>query len=261
MAVRKRTQPLGWAIGAARFVIKPASVSLTRREWIDGEKIPASGGCVVVLNHLSYADPLLTGHFFYDHGRVPRYLAKAGLWRNKYLKPLLENAQQIPVERLSSSAAGAFDAAVAAVERGELVVVYPEGTITRDPDLWPMVGKSGAARIALATRCPVIPMGQWGAQDLMPAYAGKVRLSLGRPLVRMKVGDPVDLSDLFDRPTSGAAVRAATDRIMAAVTDLVADLRGEAAPAQRFNPRTAGGSGIGRPHENDQQFDRQEGDA
>ena len=58
---------------------------------------------------------------------------------------------------------------------GECVVVYPEGTITRDPDLWPMVGKSGAARIALATGCPVIPIGQWGAQEVLAPYAEEAR--------------------------------------------------------------------------------------
>ena len=87
----------------------------------------------------------------YDHGRLPRYLAKAGLFKNKFLGFFLRSAGQIPVDRRRKNAAGAFDAAVAAVRDGECVVVYPEGTITRDPDLWPMVGKSGAARIALAT--------------------------------------------------------------------------------------------------------------
>ena len=57
-----------------------------------------------------------------------------------------------------------YDAAVAAVRKGECVVVYPEGTLTRDPAQWPMTGKSGAARIALETGCPVIPVGQWGPQ-------------------------------------------------------------------------------------------------
>ena len=91
------------------------------------------------------------------------------MFRNKALGGFLRAAGQIPVERLSANAAGAYDAAVAAVRAGECVVVYPEGTLTRDPDLWPMVGKSGAARIALETGCPVIPVGQWGAHDLLRA--------------------------------------------------------------------------------------------
>ena len=124
----------------------------------------------MVFNHISHVDPLTAAHFVYDHGRIPRYLAKSGLFKNKALGAFLRGAGQIPVERLSKNADGAYDAAVAAVRAGECVVVYPEGTITRDPDLWPMTGKSGAARIALATGCPVIPVGQWGAQELLPPY-------------------------------------------------------------------------------------------
>ena len=112
-------------------------------------------------------------HILWDHGRIPRYLAKAGLFKNKLLGFFLRSAGQIPVHRSSKDAAGAFDAAVAAVRAGKCVVVYPEGTITRDPGLWPMVGKSGAARIALATDAPVIPIGQWGAQELLAPYAKK----------------------------------------------------------------------------------------
>ena len=151
------------------------------------------------------------------------------------------------MERLSKNAAGAFDAAVAAVDRGELVVVYPEGTITRDPDLWPMVGKSGAARIALETRCPVVPVGQWGAQELLAPYARKPDL-FPRKTITMKVGDPVDLSDLYDRERTTAVITEATHRIMVALTQLVAEVRGETAPPQLFDPRTAGVAEIGNPH-------------
>ena len=71
------------------------------------------------------------------------------------------------MQRQSAQSADALLAAVEAVGQGRAVVIYPEGTITRDPDLWPMAGKTGAARIALRTGCPVIPIGQWGAQELM----------------------------------------------------------------------------------------------
>ena len=163
MRVRKLEKKRGWAFTVAASILKPTLLTTTSRTWIDGEKIPATGGCIVVLNHISHADPLLSAHFVYDHGRLPRYLAKSGLFRNRYLGGLLTSAGQIPVERLTASAVGAYDAGVAALEAGECVVVYPEGTLTRDPDLWPMRGKSGAARLALATGVPVIPVGQWGA--------------------------------------------------------------------------------------------------
>src|SRR4029078_5940166 len=116
---------------------------------MDGENIPEYRGFILVLNHVSHVDPLTAAHIVYDHGRVPRYLAKSGLFKNRALAFFRRSAGQIPVERLTKNAKGAFDAAVAAVEAGECVVVYPEGTLTRDPDLWPMVGESGGARISL----------------------------------------------------------------------------------------------------------------
>ncbi len=162
----------------------------------------------------------------------------------------LRSAGQIPVERLSQNAVGAFDAAVAAVRAGECVVVYPEGTLTRDPGLWPMTGKSGAARIALETGCPVIPVGQWGAQALLPPYSSRPRL-LPRKTIHMKAGDPVDLSDLLTEPRNATTISAATDRIMAAIVDLVADLRGEAPPPERYDPRTSGVRQTGNPRKQD----------
>ena len=246
MTVRKLQQERGWAFNLAVPIVKPTLLAATSRTWIDGEKVPATGGCVVVFNHISHIDPLLSAHFLYDHGRLPRYLAKSGLFKNRFLGRFLHAAGQIPVERLSRSAVGAFDAAVEAIHRGECVVVYPEGTLTRDPDLWPMVGKSGAARIALATGAPVIPVGQWGAHEVLPPYTAKPRL-VPRKRVVMKAGDPVDLSDLLEEPRSTAVVNRATARIMAALVAIVEDLRGEQAPAERFDPRRAGVQEIGNP--------------
>lgn len=234
MSVRKLQQRRGWAFSLTVAIVKPILLALTRRRWIDGHHIPADGGCVLVVNHLSHLDPLTVAHLVYDHGRIPRYLAKSGLFRNRALGGFLRSAGQIPVERATRNAAGAYAAAVAAVRAGECVVVYPEGTITRDPDLWPMTGKSGAARIALETGCPVVPVGQWGPQDVLAPYAHKPDL-LPRKLITMKVGPPLDLSDLVDGPVTAEQIAAATDRMMDAVTALVADIRGEQPPAERFD--------------------------
>lgn len=255
MTVRKVQQHRGWAFNLAVSIIKPTLLATTRHEWIDGEKIPATGGCILVMNHISHVDPLTAAHIVYDHGRLPRYLAKSGLFRNKALAYFLTAAGQIPVERLSRNAIGAYDAAVQAVRDGECVVVYPEGTITRDPGLWPMTGKSGAARIALATGCPVIPVGQWGAQQLLAPYARKPDL-FPRKTITMKVGDPVDLSDLLELPPSQAVTQQATNRIMAAITALLEDIRGEQAPAERFDMRRAGVRETGNPHKNPKKKER-----
>jgi 1-acyl-sn-glycerol-3-phosphate acyltransferase len=244
--VRPLQQKRGWAWSLAVPIVKPLLLATTKRTWIDGEKIPATGGCILVFNHASHIDPLTAAHIVYDHGRMPRYLAKSGLFKNRAMGYFLRAAGQIPVERLSKNAKGAFDAAVAAVESGECVVVYPEGTLTRDPDLWPMQGKTGAARIALETGCPVIPVGQWGAHNLLYPYAKKPHL-FPRTQITMKVGDPVPLEDLRAERHTTEVINEATRRIMDALTALVAEIRQEEPPAERFDPRKAGVRETGDP--------------
>ena len=230
-----------WAIGLAVVIIKPTLLATTEREWIGGEaNFPAKGGCVVALNHLSHIDPLTAALLFYDHGRIPRYLAKDGLFRNKALGFFLRAAGQIPVYRDTAGAVDAYSAAVAAIGRGEAVIIYPEATITRDPDLWPMRGKSGAARIALETGCPVIPVGQWGAQDILPPYTKKPHL-FPRKKLTARIGEPVELADLAAKePRTSAVINEATDRIMAAITHQLELIRGEQAPAERYDMRVHG---------------------
>lgn len=236
-----------WAWIIAEPIVRAALLATTRHEWVGGEKIPATGGCILVLNHVSHVDPLTAAHLVYDHGRLPHYLAKSGLFKNRAANAFFRSAGQIPVERLSKNAAGAFDAAVAAVREGKCVVVYPEGTITRDPGGWPMTGKSGAARIALETGCPVIPVGQWGAQELLAPYAKKPDL-FPRKLVQMRVGDPVDLADLIGKPRTATVINEATARIMAAITALVEEVRGGTAPEERFDMKKAGVRQTGNPN-------------
>jgi 1-acyl-sn-glycerol-3-phosphate acyltransferase len=250
LKVRGLQQKRGWAFNIAVPIVKPTLLATTRHTWIDGEKVPATGGCIVVFNHISHVDPLTAAHFLYDHGRLPRYLAKSGLFKNRALGYFLRAAGQIPVERLSKNAIGAYAAAVEAIRAGECVVVYPEGTLTRDPDLWPMTGKSGAARIALETGCPVIPVGQWGAQNMLYPYAKRPHL-FPRTRITLKAGDPVPLDDLRTGPVTGETIRAATDRIMAALTGIVAELRNEEAPAERFDPRQSGVRPTGDPRKKD----------
>jgi 1-acyl-sn-glycerol-3-phosphate acyltransferase len=244
---RRLRQKRGWAFATCVAIVKPLLLLLTRREWRDGHKLPADGGCVVVGNHVSHLDPFTFAHFVYDNGRLPRFLAKSEVFEVPVGGRIVRGAGQIPVYRLTTDAAQAFRAAVDAVHAGECVVVYPEGTISRDPRLWPMVGKTGAARIALSTGAPVIPIAQWGAQEILPPYAKRPSL-LPRKRIRMKAGDPVDLDDLRDKPLTPAVLREATNRIMDSVTALLADIRGETPPEIRFDPRAAGVRQIGNPN-------------
>lgn len=238
MTVRKLQERRGWAFSVAVGIIKPTLLATTTRDWRHGERIPAAGGFVLALNHISHADPLTAAHIVYDHGRLPRYLAKSGLFRNPLLGRFMHALGQIPVEREGKGAV-AYAAAVEAVRRGECVVVYPEGTITRDPDGWPMTGKSGAARIALETGCPVLPVGQWGAQRLLPPYSSRPRL-LPRTHVVMSVGEPVALEDLRAQELTPEVVHQAADRILDAITAQLEEVRGERAPAQRYDMRVLG---------------------
>src|SRR5215475_6311998 len=173
-------------------VLRPPLMAVTKRDWQGAELIPKEGGIVLVTNHVSHFDPIAFGHFVYDAGRFPHFLAKSGVFKIPVLGRIIGKLEQIPVYRLSTDAPQAYRDAVAAVERGEAVIIYPEGTITRDPDLWPMAGKTGAARVALATGAPVIPIAQWGPQTVLSPYKKKFAV-LPRKTMHMRVGPPVDL--------------------------------------------------------------------
>ncbi len=249
MAKPRRLQdPKGWAFGFCVAILEPILLTLTKRRWKGGENIPARGGCVLAVNHVSHLDPLTCGHFVYAWGRIVRYLTKAELFDVPVLGRIVRSAKQIPVYRLTTDASLSFTAAVAAVEDGECVVVYPEGTITRQPDLWPMTGKTGAARIALASGAPVIPVAQWGANQILEPYGKRPHL-WPRKTIHMTAGPPVDLDDLRTAPLTPEVLRQATDRIMDTITRLLEEIRGEQAPAERFDPRVVGVSEIGNPHD------------
>ncbi len=244
---RSMRERRGWAFTTAVGILKPSLLATTRHEWIDGDKIPADGGFVLAANHVSHLDPLTLAHVVYDHGRLPRYLAKASLFDVFFAGRIIKATGQIPVHRMTTHASEAFDSAVEAVQEGKLVIVYPEGTLTRDPDLWPMVGKTGAARIALSAGVPVVPVANWGTHEILYPYAKKPDL-VPRKLVQVKVGDPVDLDDLRGQPVTPEVLQQATARIMADITALLEDIRGEKAPVERFDPKRAGVRSIGNPN-------------
>ncbi len=241
----------GLWVNLAVAVVKPLLLALTHRDWRGRRNIPAQGGVVVCSNHISYADPLALAHYVYDSGRVPRFLAKASLFSLPVVGHILRGTGQIPVHRNSPDATKALAAAVRAVNAGECVCVYPEGTIPADAGVWPTAGKTGAARIALATGVPVVPLAQWGAHELLPRGSWRPRL-LRRTTVRVSAGRPVDLTDLCGADPGAELLREATDRIMDAVTALLVELRREdLPPAQRHGARpgvaTAGPDTAVRP--------------
>lgn len=213
----------------AVVIVKPLSRLLVKKDWRHGERIPRTGGVIIATNHLSWADPVLLSHFLFNNGRWPTILAKAGLFRVPFLGTAVRALQAIPVARGSAEANKSLQISEKRLAKGAAVLFYPEGTCTRDPKLWPMTGKTGAARLALESGAPVIPVAHWGAHELLPYGEKKPRL-FPRKTFRVSVGPPVDLSKYEGQPLQGTVLRDATADIMAAITVQLAELRGEKAP-------------------------------
>lgn len=246
---------MGFWYRFAELVLRPFLTVVAKRDWRGREHLPPRGGIVVVTNHVSHLDPLTLAHFLFDSARLPRFLAKESVFRVPLLGHILDRCGQIRVYRETRDAGRSLQDAVAAVEGGECVVVYPEGTITRDPDLWPMRGKTGAARMALATGCPVVPVAQWGVQEVLEPYGKRLHVR-PRRTVRVQAGPAVPLDDLREVPLTPAVVATATERVMAAITTELQELRGGTPPTQRFDPRTTGVPLTGNPHKRKGQVER-----
>lgn len=222
-----------WPIAA---VVLPIMNLAARYTIVDAQKLPKTGSYVLTPNHYSEIDPLVIGLVSWRLGRAPRFMAKVSLFGVPVLGWLLRKTGQIPVQRASAGRHNQpVQAAVQLVDRGQCVVVYPEGSLTRDPGMWPMRGKSGAARLALQHDIPVIPVAHWGTQQIMARYSKRISL-FPRKRVTIKFGDPVDLSDFKGRSMDSATMNEATTRIMDAVTRLLEDIRDETAPELRWNP-------------------------
>jgi 1-acyl-sn-glycerol-3-phosphate acyltransferase len=227
-------------------VLRPLLMLLTKRDWRGAQHLPDDGGFIVCSNHMSYVDAFTLAHFLVDNSHPPYFLAKASVFRIPVVGRIIRGAGQIPVHRETGDAALAFRAAVVALGEGRCIAMYPEGTLTRDPGLWPMVAKTGAARLALTTGCPVVPIAQWGPQEILAPYAWWPRL-FPRKTMHIVVGPPVDLTDLQGLPLEPVLLRQATARIMDAVTALLEPLRGDTAPVVRFDSREHGLPPTGNP--------------
>ena len=221
---------MGFAFRIIVIVVRPLLLLLTRRTIHGSHHIPATGPAIIACNHLSLADPPLVGMFMYEHGRVPHFLGKASVFRIPVVGAIIRSAGNIPVERSSVNAAAALVPAKQSLDSGRCIVIYPEGTLTHDTDLWPMRGKTGAVRLSLMTGAPLVPVAVWGTERLFGRRARKFPF-FPRTQVVMGVGAPIDLSDLESRAGDPDALRTGTARLMSAITDLLSDIRGEQPPA------------------------------
>ena len=225
----------GFWIRLCVVLIYPLCGLLFRIRWHHLDRMPERGGVIVVINHISYIDTLLMARLMWQTGRIPRFMIKSGVFDKPVLGAIMRGSKQIPVARGTADAAKSLEAAITALKAGEAVIIYPEGTITRDPQQWPMQAKSGLARLILAVpEVPVVPVGQWGAQQVRTE---KWRL-LTRGRVEASLGEPLDLSARAGQPITIDALREVTDQVMRAVRNEVAQLRGLTPPDAFFRPNS-----------------------
>ncbi|MDR1077600.1 MAG: 1-acyl-sn-glycerol-3-phosphate acyltransferase [Propionibacteriaceae bacterium] len=218
---RANREPASRLYRMAAMIAHIGLTPLGRRDWRQTWNLPASGGIIVVCNHISRFDPVPLGDYLIWSGRWPRYLAKTALFKSKLIGWLLRATESVPVDRSSPRASEALVPARERLARGKAVLIYPEGTETHDPDIWPMVARTGAARLALETRAPVIPCAQWGAHRLLPPSPGLPRKIWGGRF-SIVCGQPVDLSQFYGLETTREVLEVATVKIMDAITELLA---------------------------------------
>jgi 1-acyl-sn-glycerol-3-phosphate acyltransferase len=225
----------GFWIRLCAIIIVPLTKLLYRTRWhnLAGVTPPERGGVILAMNHTSHIDTLLMARLGWQAGRIPRFMIKASLFHKPGTGQIFRGSKQIPVYRGTTNAAQSLRDAVAALARGEAIAIYPEGTITRAPGQWPMQAKTGIARLwLLSPDTPVIPIGQWGAQQRKFSPLRLVR----RPISYASVGKPVDLERYRGAEPTAAVLREITDTIMGAIRDEVAALRGQTPPAEFYRP-------------------------
>jgi 1-acyl-sn-glycerol-3-phosphate acyltransferase len=200
------------------------------------EHIPSKGGFILAPCHFSAIDPVIMGVGLWKAGRAPRFMAKESLFRVPVLGSILRGLGQIPVDRSGQQRAlGPMKAARVLADTGSGVIVYPEGSLTRDPDLWPMRGKTGAVRMALDADIPLIPAAHWGTQILMPRYSGRIKFFPRTPITIL-IGKPIDLAAFRGKPIDQKLLNTATNILMNAIAELQGQLRGEKPPTKRWDP-------------------------
>ncbi|QDZ16687.1 1-acyl-sn-glycerol-3-phosphate acyltransferase [Humibacter ginsenosidimutans] len=226
-------------------VVVPLIGTIAKFKVRGRENLPLEGAYVIAPNHYSEIDPLVVGSMIWRRGRAPHFLAKESLFKVPVVGWFLSKSGQVPVSRSHGGRGAPVAQAQHIVDNGNVVVVYPEGTLTRDPDLWPMRGKTGAARLALDYGIPVIPVAHWGTQAIMGRYSKKISL-FPRKTVTFSIGEPVDLSEFLGKPRTASVISGATEAIMDAITHELEILRDEKAPEKRWDPAAHSQTETGR---------------
>jgi len=197
------------AIARAFFAAQGLKFTIT-----GAENIPASGGAVLMSNHLSYLDFAYAGLAAIPSRRLVRFMAKDDVFRHKVSGPLMRGMHHIPVDRTAGAAS--FRAAVTALRSGEIVGVFPEATISRSFEL--KAFKSGAVRMAQAAGVPVVPMIIWGSQRVWTKGHPK-RLGRTNAPITISVGAPILAGRKDDADAINQRLRAAMNDLLHAAQD------------------------------------------
>lgn len=221
-------------------ILRPIVRALYRVEVKGIENVPKTGAYVLGANHVTYLDALAVAYLVYFKlHRTPHFLAKGNLFKAPVIGSILLGVEQVPVYRGGHTNREPMDAANAMLQNGRVIAIFPEGTLTREPDGWPMRGKIGALRMALENDVPFIPMAQWGTEAVLPTYSRKLRPKPWHK-VRMIIGEELDLSAYRGRKLSNQEYIDVTELAMKAITKLTEELRGGKAPKKLFDPREHG---------------------
>jgi 1-acyl-sn-glycerol-3-phosphate acyltransferase len=207
-------------------IMRPLLNLIAKKVWIGIENIPKSDGAIIVANHTSYLDGLFLAHMLYDFGRPPRFLVKSALFHTPIIGRIFRGADQIEVIRNSERAHLAIDAAVSKLAQGKIVGIFPEGTLTLDPNHWPQAGKTGAARLAATTGVPIIPVAIWGGHKIIPTYK-KAFYPIPRKKIYVVCGPKISLENQSFDPENKAQMEKLTEIIMKEITILLEKLRAE----------------------------------
>lgn len=248
MAVRRGPGPVkdkanGW-LRLCEVVFYPLTWALGRRHVVGAEHLAIPGPVLVVANHVSHIDPLFDSVVIRKAGRWPHIMAKASLWKLPIVGAVMRGTQQLPVERSGSGGQDALEVATNALNAGQAVLIYPDGTVTKDPDMWPMRPRPGVAALALSGDFPVVPMARWGTQNVYRSYGGSGRFKpLPRKDIHILIGPPVDLSAYRGQPADLRAIRDVSYLIMGAVRDLLGEVRNSEPPEAFFDPKKADRAG------------------
>ena len=212
----------------ARMVAPPLKTAYrVFGRWVDENphNIPTDGPAILAVYHASLLDPVFVALSLWSNGRLPRFMAKSSLFTGIIGRPM-RALGQIPVLRDSATASDALKYARKALDAGECVVIYPQGTLTKNPELWPENFKTGVARLALESGVPIVPVAHWGTSALMPPGAKKPAFKPGN-IVRISYGEPIDVTGI--EPTR-ENLRAVTNHIEAVIAHDVARLNGKPLP-------------------------------